>query len=61
MPAGSLVMVVGPVGAGKSTLLHALLGELHCTGPGAVVAGSTAYAAQDPFITNDTLRAPVLV
>ena len=60
VPAGSLVMVVGPVWAGKRLLLHALLGELHCTGSGAVVAGSVAYAAQDPFITNQTLRAQAL-
>ena len=29
VPAGALVMVVGPVGAGKTSLLNTLLGELN--------------------------------
>ena len=58
LPAGCLAMVVGPVAAGKSSLLQALLGELHCSaGNGARVAGRVAYAAQEPMITHQTLRA----
>ena len=54
LPAGGLVMVVGPVGSGKSSLLAAILGELvavqlagAAAGVGGVsVAGSVAYTAQ---------------
>ncbi|KAF8057290.1 Abcc2 [Scenedesmus sp. PABB004] len=69
VPAGALVLIVGPVGAGKSSLLAALLGEM-CALPSAAdgggaspvsVAGSVAYTAQDPWIQNATLRANVLM
>ena len=48
-------------GAGKSSLLAALLGEMYTEGGTVTVAGSVAYAAQDPWIQNATLRDNVLM
>jgi len=61
---GEKIAVVGPVGCGKSTLLSALLGELEVRGgelrfrgpDGAACKPRTAYAAQEPFIMNASLR-----
>lgn len=47
--------------AGKSSLLAALLGEMYMEGGTIAVAGSVAYAAQDPWIQNATLRDNVLM
>ena len=47
--------------AGKSSLLAALLGEMYNTGGTVTVAGSTGYAAQDPWIQNATLRDNILM
>ena len=59
--AGSLTCIVGAVGSGKTSLIHALLGELHkSSGSVNIAGGSVAYAAQQPFILNATLRANVL-
>lgn len=61
---GEKVAVIGPVGCGKTTLLATLLGELE-PGGGQVtfrgpdgVAGRprVAYASQEPFIMNASLR-----
>ena len=65
---GSLVAVVGPVGSGKSSLLSAMLGEMepihgskvYMKLGGADRAGFVAYAAQTPWVVNDTLRGNVL-
>ena len=57
--AGALVVVVGPVGSGKSSLLAALLGEMAAVAGSVSVAGSLAYAAQDPWIRNQTVRANI--
>ena len=61
---GMLVAIVGPVGSGKSSLLAAILGELPHTS-GSVVRGlncvnGVAYAAQQPWILNTTLRENVI-
>ncbi|KAI0758967.1 P-loop containing nucleoside triphosphate hydrolase protein [Fomes fomentarius] len=59
---GKLNLVVGPTGAGKTSLLMALLGEMHYipAGPGSFVnlprAGGVAYAAQESWVQNDTIR-----
>ena len=53
---GHLVAVVGAVGSGKSTLLNSLLGNVRMIKGSAAVAGSTAYAAQSPWVINKTLR-----
>jgi len=44
------------VPSGKSSLLAALLGEMYNEGGTVTVAGTTGYAAQDPWIQNATLR-----
>ncbi|KAI0741256.1 P-loop containing nucleoside triphosphate hydrolase protein [Daedaleopsis nitida] len=59
---GKLNLVVGPTGAGKTSLLMALLGEMHYipSGPDSFVslprAGGVAYAAQESWVQNDTIR-----
>jgi len=52
------IAVVGGVGCGKSTLLNSILGEMRVlsNGTGVSVRGRVAYAAQTPFIFNDTLQ-----
>lgn len=47
--------------AGKSSLLAALLGEMYKEGGTVSVAGSVAFAAQDPWIQNATLKDNVLM
>jgi ATP-binding cassette subfamily C (CFTR/MRP) protein 1 len=71
VPAGSLVVVVGPVGSGKSALLLALLGEMHArpssssscppSSPLVTVRGTLSYTQQDPYILNATVRDNVLM
>jgi ABC-type multidrug transport system fused ATPase/permease subunit len=64
IPAGEKVAVVGPVGCGKTTLLATILGELEPAagemrflGPqGLPCKPRLAFAPQDPFILNGTLR-----
>ncbi|KAA8491694.1 Multidrug resistance-associated protein 1 [Porphyridium purpureum] len=63
IPEGSLVFVVGRVGSAKSSLLAALLGELEQvpsdeenTQSMVNVNGTVAYAAQTPWILNDSIR-----
>lgn len=57
---GQLLAVIGPVGAGKSTLLMSLLGELpHTTGV-VRVKGKVAYASQDAWSFNGSVRDNIL-
>lgn len=68
IPAGSLVAVVGSVGSGKSSLLSAMLGEMESLDEskvfmprgGAGKEGFVSYAAQTPWVVNDTLRGNIL-
>jgi ABC-type multidrug transport system fused ATPase/permease subunit len=62
VPKAQLVAVIGSVGSGKTFLLRALLGEVpplpsteHMS-----LKGTIAYAAQQPFILNATLRDNIL-
>ena len=57
---GTLCAVVGAVGSGKSSLLHALLGEMEKTAGKVRVAGTIAYAAQQPWIQNATVEDNIL-
>ena len=68
---GTLFGIVGPVGCGKSALLLALLRELHPEEGEQQQQqqqqqqqlrsrGRIAYAAQEPFLLSDTLRANVI-
>eukprot|EP01079_Euglenida_sp_SAG-EU17-18_P003782 gene3782-702_t len=58
---GSLVMIVGPVGAGKSSLLYGLFGDIQLMEGGKVdMRGSVAYASQEAWIRNASVRDNVL-
>jgi ABC-type multidrug transport system fused ATPase/permease subunit len=56
----SLHVIVGRVGAGKSSLLYAILGELDKASGSLFLSGKLAYASQQPWIFNDTLRENIL-
>lgn len=58
--AGELVMVVGHVGSGKSSLLAAILGEIGSRAGTVTVDGSLAYASQEAWIKNATVRDNIL-
>ncbi|KAF9029722.1 hypothetical protein BDZ89DRAFT_1065204 [Hymenopellis radicata] len=59
---GCINLVVGPTGSGKTSLLMALLGEMHFvrTGPNGWYnlprASGVAYAAQESWVQNETIR-----
>ncbi|KAH9939277.1 uncharacterized protein BXZ73DRAFT_76000 [Epithele typhae] len=63
---GRINLIVGPTGSGKTSLLMALLGELHYipNGPDSYVslprAGGVAYAAQESWVQNETIRDNIL-
>ncbi|KAI0325198.1 P-loop containing nucleoside triphosphate hydrolase protein [Cubamyces sp. BRFM 1775] len=63
---GKLNLVIGPTGAGKTSLLMALLGEMHYipSGPDSYMNlprdGGVAYAAQESWVQNDTIRNNIL-
>ncbi|CAK5274929.1 unnamed protein product [Mycena citricolor] len=63
---GKINAVVGPTGSGKTSLLMALLGEMHQLPSSASAcsslprAGGVAYAAQESWVLNDTIRANIL-
>ena len=69
IPKKSLVAVVGQVGSGKSSLLSAILGEMEPvesentsnvrTSP-VIVDGSVAYAAQQAWIQNASVKDNIL-
>ena len=69
IPKRSLVAVVGQVGSGKSSLLSAILGEMEPvesentsnvrTSP-VIVDGSVAYAAQQAWIQNASVKDNIL-
>ncbi|KAG0577462.1 hypothetical protein KC19_5G158000 [Ceratodon purpureus] len=57
---GELVAIVGAVGSGKSSLLMALLGEMECVTGVSLTDRPVAYAPQQPWILNDTIRSNIL-
>ncbi|KAG9309821.1 P-loop containing nucleoside triphosphate hydrolase protein [Chiua virens] len=57
---GELVGILGRVGAGKSSLLSAVIGDMRKTEGEVVLAGSVAYAAQNPWILSATIRDNIL-
>ncbi|KAH9922615.1 uncharacterized protein B0H18DRAFT_1120791 [Fomitopsis serialis] len=63
---GSINLVIGPTGSGKSSLLMALLGEMHYipAGPDSFYnlprAGGIAYAAQESWVQNETIKDNIL-
>ncbi|KAI5100698.1 multidrug resistance-associated protein 5 [Silurus meridionalis] len=57
---GTLVGVCGAVGSGKSSLLSALLGQMTLLGGSVAANGGFAYAAQQAWILNSSLRENIL-
>ncbi|KAG2070718.1 hypothetical protein BDR04DRAFT_1053972 [Suillus decipiens] len=63
---GRINLVVGPTGSGKTSMLMALLGEMHFTPSGPTSwfnlprKGGVAYAAQESWVQNETIRANIL-
>lgn len=53
---GELVCVVGRVGAGKTSLVQAILGEMETSSGTIEVGGSIAYASQQAWIINATVK-----
>ena len=59
---GKINLIIGPTGSGKSSLLMALLGEMHYipAGPDSFFSlprtGGVAYAAQESWVQNETIR-----
>ncbi|GBG28038.1 ATP-binding cassette transporter abc3 [Hondaea fermentalgiana] len=68
VPAGNICFLTGEVGSGKSALLNAIVGELQpgladpTEGglPSVGLRGSLAYASQNPWIQNATMRENIL-
>ena len=73
IPKRGLVAIVGQVGSGKSSLLSAMLGEMEPvanqgnqekneteTNSSVIIDGSLAYAAQQAWIQNATLKNNIL-
>ncbi|KAJ2943306.1 hypothetical protein O0L34_g12113 [Tuta absoluta] len=56
----SLTTIVGTVGSGKSTLLQAMLRELSASSGTLKVHGTVAYAAQDPWLFDASVRQNIL-
>ena len=64
---GSLTCIVGSVGSGKTSLLLALLGELNAlkggnasSGEGFTLQGRVAFAGQQPWIQNASIKHGIL-
>ncbi|TCD69030.1 hypothetical protein EIP91_009093 [Steccherinum ochraceum] len=63
---GKINLIVGPTGSGKTSMLMALLGELHCVPLGSESffqlprEGGIAYASQESWVQNETLRDNIL-
>lgn len=57
---GDLVCIVGAVGAGKSSLVRGILGELKQLSGTRSLNGRIAYAGQNIWILNDTIRNNIL-
>jgi ABC-type multidrug transport system fused ATPase/permease subunit len=63
---GRINLIAEPTGSGKTSVLMALLGEMHYlpNGPGSWYnlprAGGVAYAAQESWVQNETIRENIL-
>jgi ABC-type multidrug transport system fused ATPase/permease subunit len=57
---GTLCAIVGPVGAGKSSLLQSILGEMTKKAGTVRVGGRIAYAPQQGWLQNTTVKNNVI-
>ncbi|XP_058443653.1 ATP-binding cassette sub-family C member 4-like [Malaya genurostris] len=57
---GRLCVVIGSVGSGKTTFLQVLLGELEVDEGLVQINGSVSYAAQEPWLFEDSIRNNIL-
>ncbi|KAH7302237.1 hypothetical protein KP509_23G061900 [Ceratopteris richardii] len=57
---GQIVGITGAIGSGKSSLLLSLIGETNCLEGACMVERPVAYAPQQPWIFNDTIRNNIL-
>ncbi|KAI1359531.1 metal resistance protein YCF1 [Xylaria arbuscula] len=57
---GELSCIVGRVGQGKSSLLQSILGDLWKVGGEVYVNGTVAYASQQPWIMNATVKENII-
>ncbi|CAB91574.1 vacuolar heme ABC transmembrane exporter Abc3 [Schizosaccharomyces pombe] len=57
---GELTCIFGKVGAGKSSLLEACMGNMYKNSGSVFQCGSLAYAAQQPWIFDATIRENIL-
>lgn len=57
---GELSCIVGRVGSGKSSLLQAILGDLYKSQGRAEVRGTIAYASQQTWILNATVKENII-
>ncbi len=57
---GQLICIIGSVGSGKTSLLQTLLGNMHLIDGELASFGKIAYAAQLPFIQNNTIKENIL-
>ncbi|XP_067134910.1 ATP-binding cassette sub-family C member 4-like [Centruroides vittatus] len=60
METGELLTVMGPVGSGKTSLLMSMLGEIPITSGKVSVKGKVAYASQEAWIFNETIKENIL-
>ncbi|XP_023212683.1 multidrug resistance-associated protein 4-like, partial [Centruroides sculpturatus] len=60
MNTGEHFIVVGPVGSGKTSLLMSILGEIPITFGKVSVKGKIAYASQEPWVFNATIKENIL-
>ncbi|GIX88296.1 multidrug resistance-associated protein 1 [Caerostris darwini] len=60
VPRNSLIAIVGQVGSGKSSLFSAILGEMTKLSGSVTLSGRIAYASQQPWIQNTTLKNNIL-
>ncbi|XP_067128898.1 ATP-binding cassette sub-family C member 4-like [Centruroides vittatus] len=60
MQPGELLTVLGPVGSGKTCLLMSMLGEIPIRSGNVSVKGKIAYASQEAWVFNETVRENIL-
>ncbi|XP_023230038.1 multidrug resistance-associated protein 4-like, partial [Centruroides sculpturatus] len=57
---GELLTVIGPVGSGKTSFLLSILGEIPVTSGKVIAKGKIAYASQEAWVFNGSIRENIL-